>query len=59
MIIPHVLFEMIFDEVFGVIVNVILSLNSNSCCRNVHLSDDVWEMISINVEVLSQLSPRY
>ena len=34
-------------------------LHSNSCCRNINLSDDVWVMILIQFELLSKLFPFY
>ena len=53
-IILEVLLEIILDEVYGIIVNVLLKLHSNSCFGNIQLSDDVWEMILINFELLPQ-----
>ena len=46
------LFEIVLVEVYEVIVNVILKLNSNSCSININLSDDT--MILIKFEVPSQ-----
>ena len=47
----------ILDEVYKVLVNVILKFHSHSCCRNIYLSDDVWVMILIQFEVISQHLP--
>ena len=41
-------------EVYGVLVIVILKLYSNLYFRNINRSDDVWVMILIQFEVLSQ-----
>ena len=54
LIICQVLLENILDEVDEILVNVLLKLHSNSCSRNIHLSDDVWVMFLIQFEVLSQ-----
>ena len=42
LIICQVLFENILDEVYEVLVDVILKLHSNLCSRNINLSDNVW-----------------
>ena len=39
------------DEVDEAIVNVIFKLHSNSCVRNIYLSDDVLVMFLIQFEV--------
>ena len=46
-------------EVYGVLLNVLLKLHGNSCCRSINLSDDVWVMILIQFEVISQPFPCY
>ena len=43
----------ILDEVYEVLVNVLLKLHSNSCGRNIYLSDYVWGMLLIKCEVIS------
>ena len=52
LIIIQVLLETLLVEVYGLIVEIILKLNSNSCCINIHLSDDVWDMILIQFELI-------
>ena len=59
LIILQVLPGMILDEVYGVIVDVISKLYSNSCCENIHLYDDVWEIRLIQFEALYQFTPYY
>ena len=60
LIIIKVLLEIILNEVYGTIVNVLLKLHSNSCCGNIYLSDDLfWVIILIQFEVSSQLLPSY
>ena len=59
LIILQVILEIILDEVYGLIAAVILKLYSKSCCRNIYLYDDIWDMIWINFEILSQLPPSY
>ena len=44
--------EIILDEVYGVIVNVILKWHGNAYCVNIYLYDDVWVMILIQFELL-------
>ena len=51
--------KLFLDEVYGVIVNGILKLHSNSCCRNIHLCENVWVMILIQFDVLSKRFPSY
>ena len=58
-IVLKVIFETILDEVYGVIVNVLLRLHINSCCRNIYLSDDIWVMILIQFEEQSKHSTQY
>ena len=53
----QVLFENILGKVYEVPVDVHLKLRSKSCGRNMNLSDDVWVMILIQFEVLSQSFP--
>ena len=57
LLIIQVLLEFVLDEVYGVILNDLLKLNSNSCCRNIYLYDDACVMVLIQFEVLSQLPP--
>ena len=59
LIICQVLFENVLDEVYELLVNVILKLHSSSCGRNINLSDDVWVMILIQFQVISQPFPFY
>ena len=59
LIIFQVLFENILVEVYGVLVNVIFKLYSNSLVGNINLSDDVYVMILVQFEVLSQPFPFY
>ena len=48
LIICQVLFENILDEVYEVLVNIILKFNSNSCDIDILISDDVWVTILIH-----------
>ena len=59
LIIYQVLFENILDEVYEVLVNIILKYNSNSCGININLSDEVWLITLIQFEVLSKHYPFY
>ena len=52
LIIIQFILEIILDEVYGVIVNVILKWHSNVYCVNIYLYDDVWVMILIQFELL-------
>ena len=54
LIIFRVLFENILVEVYGILVNAILKLHSNSCGNNINLYNDVWVKIFIQFEVLLQ-----
>ena len=49
MLFEHILVE--FDEL---LVNILLKLHSNSCGVNLYISDDVWVIILIQFEALSQ-----
>ena len=59
LMICQVIFENIFVEVYEVLVNVLLKLYSNVCGGNIRLSDDVWVMVLIHFEILSQPFPFY
>ena len=59
LIILQVLPEIILDKVHGVTVGVILKWHSNSHCRNIYLSDSVWDITLIHFELLSQLFTYY
>ena len=48
LIICQVLFENILDEVYEVLVNIILKFNSNLCDIDILISDDVWVTILIH-----------
>ena len=58
LIIIQVLLEVIFDKIYEVTVDA-FKLRSNSLFMNIYISDDVWELIFIQFEVLSQLFPYY
>ena len=49
-----VLLGNILGEVYELLVNVLLKLHSNSCGVNLYISDDVWVIILIQFEALSQ-----
>ena len=53
----QVLLGNILGEVYELLVNVLLKLHSNSCARNIYLSNDVWVMLWIQFEALSQNFP--
>ena len=59
LIICQVLFEKLLDEVYEVRVNVLLKLHINSCGRNINIYYDVWSVLLIQFEVLSQPLPFY
>ena len=59
LIIFQALLENLLDEVYEVLVNVLLNFHMNSCCKNVYLSCGVWFMILIRFEVLSQVFTFY
>ena len=50
----QVILEILLDEVYGVIVNVLLKFQFNLCCRNLYISDYAWVMILIQFELLLQ-----
>ena len=54
LIIYRVIFENILVEVYGVLVHVLIKFRSNSCGRSINLSDNLWVMILIQFEVISQ-----
>ena len=58
LIIIQVLLEVIFDKIYEVTLDA-FKLRSNSLFMNIYISDDVWELIFIQFEVLSQLFPYY
>ena len=55
----QLIFENILVELYGLLVNFLLKLHSISCCRNINLADDVWVVIFIQFEVISQPFPFY
>ena len=59
LIIFQVILENILDEFYEVLVNVLLEFYSKSCDGNIYLCDDLWVMILIQFEVLSQTFPSY
>ena len=59
LIICRVIFENILVEVYEVLVNVILKLHSNSCGKNINLSNDEWVVIFIHFDIISQAFPLY
>ena len=59
LIIFQVLLENILDEVYEILENILLKLNSNSCGININLSNDEWVVIFIHFEILSQAFPLY
>ena len=59
LIICQMILENILDEVYEVLVTIPLKQHSNSCCKNIHLSDDVWVIIFNQFEVLYQTFTFY
>ena len=55
----QVLLEIILDSVYGLTVDVALKFHTNSCCRQIYRSYDVWGMILIQFESLSQVFTSY
>ena len=55
----QVLLENALDEVYELLVNVILKLHSISCGKNIYLSDDIWMIFLIQFEALSKPFPFY